>query len=71
MSSTLAERMKMMPRAKLMAERDRLITEIALASEQRAGLQRAIDSRKTTLARLEAQLVMTSPASQTAPSFAR
>lgn len=49
---------------------DRLQNEIALAKERRGGLQAAIDSREKTLARLKAQLVLTSPASQSTPALA-
>lgn len=43
-----------------------LRNEIALAKERRAGIQRAIDSREKTLARLDAQLLLVSPAGQSA-----
>jgi septal ring factor EnvC (AmiA/AmiB activator) len=38
--------------------------QIALAKDKRAGLEAAIKSREKHLARLEAQLVMMSPAGQ-------
>lgn len=45
--------------------------EIHLAKERRAGLNTAITSREKSLARLEAQLAIASPASQPTPMFAR
>lgn len=49
---------------------DRLRNEIQLAKERRGGLQAAIDSREKTLARLEAQLALMSPAGQSASTVA-
>lgn len=64
------EMIEAMTRPQLMATINQTRAQIALAKERRAGLQRAIDSRETYLARLQAQLVLTSPASQTATRIA-
>lgn len=47
-----------------------LRNEIALAKERRRGIERAIDSREKTLARLDAQLALMSPAGQSASPVA-
>lgn len=54
----------------LRAEQARVRQEINVATQKMTGLQNAINSRKTYLARLEAQLVLTSPAGQPAPAIA-
>lgn len=60
----------LLERERMRFQIDRLRNEIQLAKERRGGLQAAIDSREKTLARLEAQLVLMSPAGQSASTVA-
>jgi hypothetical protein len=46
-----------------------MVEEIALAERKKIGLQAAIDSRKKTLARLQAQLCLEQSAAPSAPSM--
>lgn len=56
--------------AALQKQVDGLRREIGLAKQKRGGIQAAIDSREKTLARLEAQLELMSPAGQSASHVA-
>lgn len=57
--------------ARIRAQVAGLRREIELAKQKRAGIEKAITSRENSLARLEAQLAIASPARQSTPMFAR